>query len=65
MARKPRLLPPDMYHVTTQRVCLMAFAQDFAVGCGNGQRSGWHLADPKVGRQYRAGLRDISSGTVG
>jgi hypothetical protein len=36
----------------------MAFAEHFTVGGGGSQRGGWHLADPKVGRQYGAGLGD-------
>ena len=39
----------------------MALAKHLAVGGGDGQRSGWHLTDPKVGRQYGACLRDIGS----
>ena len=39
----------------------MALAKHFAVAGGDRQRSGWHLADPKVGRQYGARLRDIGS----
>ena len=58
---RPCLLSPDTYHVTTERVCSMALAKHFAVGGGDSQRSGWHLADPKVGRQYGARLRDIGS----
>ena len=39
----------------------MALAKHLAVAGGDRQRSGWHLADPKVGRQYGARLRDIGS----
>jgi hypothetical protein len=41
-------------------VCLLALAKHVTVGGGNGQRSGWHLADPKVGGQGRARVRDVS-----
>ena len=43
----------------------MALAKHFAVGGGDSQRSRWHLADPKVGGQHRARVRDISLGSAG
>jgi hypothetical protein len=39
----------------------MTLAKHFAIASGDSQRSRWHLADPKVGRQNSACLRDISS----
>ena len=61
MPGTPCLLPPDTDHVPTEGMCSMALAKHVAVGCGDSQRSRWHLTDPKVGRQYRARVRDISS----
>ena len=42
----------------------MALTEHLAVGGGDSQRSGWHLADPKVGSQDRARVRDISPGSA-
>jgi hypothetical protein len=55
------LLSPDTYGVPAHGVCSMALAKHFAVAGGDGQRSGWHLADLKVGRQYGACLCEIGS----
>jgi hypothetical protein len=55
-----RLLSPDTNHVTAECVCLMALTEHVTIGGGDSQRSGWHLADPKVRRQDRARVRDLS-----
>ena len=39
----------------------MALAKHVAVSGRDSQRSRWHLADPKIGRQHGARLRDIAS----
>jgi hypothetical protein len=55
------LLSPDTDRVPAHGMCSMALAKHFAVRGGDSQRSGWHLANPKVGGQYSACLRDIGS----
>jgi hypothetical protein len=44
-------------HTVTTFPCLLALAKHVTVGGGNDQRSRWHLAAPKVGRQGRARAR--------
>jgi hypothetical protein len=56
-----RLLSPDSHHVPAEGVCLMALTEHVTVGRGDSQRSGWHLADPKVGSQDCARVRDVST----
>jgi hypothetical protein len=59
-----RLLSPDTYHVPAEGVWLMALTEHVTVGSGDSQRSGWHLANPKVRSQDRARVREISAGSA-
>jgi hypothetical protein len=61
----PCLLSPNTHHITTERVRLMTFAKHVAIGGRYRQRSRRHLADPQVGRQYGARVRNVSPRSKG
>ena len=63
MSRAARLLSPDLYQITAERMSLMARAEHLTVGGGDSQSRGWHLSHPKIGGQYRTCMGYRGSGS--